>query len=115
MRKNYKQTYDDPHTVEGAVYFNLSQALLASNGISFTDEEDYGKYLNSGIIPSGTYITAADQSNSVGVRTMGKLMSRYRDLYTTEFTNIATQFSELVSKVFKAWGFNPSIDSPTAF
>ena len=115
MRKNYKQTYNDPNTVEGAVYFNLSQALLASNGVTFTDEEDYGKYLNSGIIPSGTFITAADQSNSVSVRTMGKLMSRYRDLYTTEFTEIATKFSSLVSRVFKAWGFNPVTDSPTLF
>ncbi len=115
MRKEYgEESCNSVQTDVGRVYYNLSQALLAADGYCFTDEADYAKYLNA-ISPSGTHITAADQSNSVLVRSMGKLMSYYREMYTSSFTNIASQFTELVTKVFDTWGFNAAVDSPTKF
>lgn len=115
MLREYRQDVcEDIHTPEGRVFYNLANALLASNGFKMVDEQDAGKYLN-GMVLNGTYISTVDQSNSTFVRTIGRMMADYREMYVSSFINISSQFTELVNKVFDAWGFNQVFDSPTKF
>jgi len=101
IARDYPESYQDINTSVGMAYYQLQQALLATQGYHIYEEPDFGTWVN-GIWPNGTYITNLGQSKSANLRTIKLLQDRFRERYSNLFTEISAEFTKKVDRVFKA-------------